>query len=138
MLSRVPVRLRGVVSRFDSRTNAGDLGVDDSSVGIGSERVVPVDVDELAIPQPQRERDYTTVITTARREQAAGPESGSSRCGSFVPGRQWRDGLEFDCARTSSVNDRLRGSFRLGAIETARSTLRHSYATGCLRCTVLL
>lgn len=53
MLSRVLVRLRGVASRFDSRTDAGDLGVDDSSVGIGSERVVPVDVDEPAVPQPQ-------------------------------------------------------------------------------------
>lgn len=48
MLSRVPVRLRGVVLRFDSRMNAGDLGVE-----IGSKRVVPVDVDELTAPQSQ-------------------------------------------------------------------------------------
>lgn len=55
VISRVPVRLRGVVSRFDSRTNAGDLDVDDSRVDeIGSERVrVPVDVDELAVSRPQ-------------------------------------------------------------------------------------
>lgn len=121
-----------------------NLGVDDSSVGIGSERVVPVDVDEPAVPQPQRQRDNTTVITSARGEQASTtlvPENGGGRRGSFVPGRQWRDGLEFDCARTSSVNGRSRGSFRLGAIgNRAIHRLRHSarFATGCLRCTVRL